>query len=117
MSGLSNVCALFVTTMVICLLAPVAEAELRNPYVVEDNSPQWFGDSATVDGHFGLENYSSGYVNGYLNLRFLTTHNQCCYASSAPSLFVTKSDPRLGYASADILLGTDTEVPFGGSSR
>src|SRR5690348_13398097 len=73
-------------------------AELRNPYVVETNSPQYFGDSQLVDGHYGLENYATSYENGYLHIFFTTTHDHCCFASYPPKLLIANKDPRLGYS-------------------
>jgi len=77
-------------------------AELRNPYIVEVNSPQLFGDSQNVDGHLGLENYSASYSGGYLHIYFTTTHGACCFASYPVELLVSDVDPRLGLSGGDV---------------
>jgi len=68
MNVVGKVCALLTVGIAATSVAPQAKAELRNPYVVEINIPQYFGDSQIVDGHYGLENYSATYVNGYLHI-------------------------------------------------
>ncbi|MBI3798168.1 MAG: peptidoglycan DD-metalloendopeptidase family protein [Deltaproteobacteria bacterium] len=90
--------ALLTVGIAVTTLPPYANAELRNPYVVETNVPQYFGDSQIVDGHYGLENYSATYVGGYLHIYFTTTHDHCCFAAYPPKLLVNQGDPRNGIA-------------------
>lgn len=72
----------------------IARADIKYPYVVDEKPQVVFGDSALVDGHQGLENYTVDYVGGYLHITYTYTHGSCCYAGFPPALYVTDVDPR-----------------------
>ena len=93
-----------------------AVAALQNPYVVEVNTPQVFGDSVEIDGRFGLQNYQTSYVNGYARILFTVSHHACCYPAYPPAILATKQDPRSGYQLADIIFrGAFTNVNAAGT--
>jgi hypothetical protein len=91
-------CAVLVVGF-ITAVPSMADAELRNPYAVENNVPQYFGDSVLIDGHYGLENYTADYRGGYLHIHFTTTHAGAAYAAYPPLILITAGDPRAGYGS------------------
>src|SRR3989344_2523836 len=69
-------------------------AEVLNPYVVDEKSQVLFGDSISVSEHYGLENYTNDYVNGYLHITFTYTHTDCCIANYPVRFYITNVDPR-----------------------
>src|SRR3989344_1090043 len=80
-----------------CLLFPITTfAGITSPYTVDESNINQvlFGDSTTVSGRNGLENYMTEYVGGYLHITFTYTHHGCCVADSPPKLYVTNVDPR-----------------------
>lgn len=87
---------LFITVFCIFLYSPVY-AEVSKPYFVDEKDQVIFGDSAIVDEHQGLQNYSYDYVNGYLHMSFTYSHASApfVWASYPAYLYVTDADPRL----------------------
>jgi hypothetical protein len=62
-------------------------------YTVDYKSQVIFGDSITVGGYYGLENYVAEYVGGYLRITYTTTHKTGTYANYPPILYVRSDDP------------------------
>jgi hypothetical protein len=72
-------------------------AEITSPYILDEKPQVLFGDSweiVSTTTHYGLENYSAEYVNNYLHITFTYSHNQCCFASYPPKLYITALDPQ-----------------------
>jgi pimeloyl-ACP methyl ester carboxylesterase len=77
------------------VISPITlSASISNPYVVDEKPQVIFGDSEEMDGHYGLENYSADYVDGYLRIRFTYTHAGCCLSTTTLFMYVTTDDPR-----------------------
>ena len=89
--------ASFIFTSVFSFAQEV-RAEILHPYVIDEKSQVIFGDSAELPEHFGLENYTNDFVNGYRHITFTYTHHSCCYASYPPLLYITDVDPRTSAA-------------------
>src|SRR3989344_9199368 len=70
------------------------EAEITSPYTVDEKAQVLFGDSTTVSGRNGLENYTYDYVGGFLHFTFTYTHHGCCFSDHPPRVYVTALDPR-----------------------
>ena len=89
--------ASFIFTSVFSFAQEV-RAEILHPYVIDEKPQVIFGDSAELPEHFGLENYTNDFVNGYRHITFTYTHHSCCYASYPPLLYITDVDPRTSAA-------------------
>src|SRR3989344_3355166 len=93
------------------LLPTIVLAEIKVPYVVDEITAEkpriLFGDSTEITAtstsgevitYYGLENYTTNYVNNYLHITFTYTHAAldtfCCYASYPPAVYITALDPR-----------------------
>lgn len=88
-------CKIIVGALFFAICLPLlARAEIKYPYVVDEKSPVTFGDSIASSTYYGLENYSTDYVNGFAHITFTYTHHQCCFASNPPIIYVTNVDPR-----------------------
>lgn len=72
----------------------LAYAAVTNPYTVDEKPQVLFGDSTSVLGHLGLENYVQDIVGGYIHITFTYTHSRCCFANFPPSVYITNTDPR-----------------------
>ena len=73
----------------------IAYAEIEEPYVLDEKDQVIFGDSGSaIDGHKGLENYTTEYVGGYLHVTYTYSHFQGFFASFPPIAYITAQDPR-----------------------
>ena len=74
----------------------VVFAEITRPLYTIDYKPQViFGDTVTVGGYRGLENYVAEYVGGYLHIKYSITHSNGSWASYPPFLYIRADDPSL----------------------
>jgi pimeloyl-ACP methyl ester carboxylesterase len=88
--------------LIICslLLIPTTfvNAEIVNPYVIDEKPQVLFGDSVLITStntlYQGLENYVHEYVGGYLHLTFTYTHSRFSFSDYPPRLYITTEDPR-----------------------
>lgn len=72
----------------------ITHATITTPYTVDEKPQVLFGDSTSVLGYLGLENYAQDIVGGHIHITFTYTHSRCCFASYPPSIYVTNVDPR-----------------------
>ncbi|MDO8565513.1 MAG: alpha/beta fold hydrolase [bacterium] len=72
----------------------LVQAEITNPYTVDEKVQVMFGDSTAVASYEGLQNYVTNYVNNYLHITFTYTHHRMAFASYPPLLYITEFDPR-----------------------
>ncbi len=83
--------------LLLSLMPLFAEAEISNPYVIDQKDTVDFGDAGFVtDGdvtYHGLQNYKYDYVNGYLHITYTITHQICCAAGYPPRVYVTNINP------------------------
>lgn len=86
-------------------------AQIQNPYVVDEKAQVIFGDSGfTVDGHLGLENYTTEYVGGYLHITYTYSHALNNFANFPPVLYITAQDPRT--TATPTVRSEETVIPF-----
>jgi hypothetical protein len=88
------------TLTTLCLLSVsfgwigTVSAEITNPYTIDEKSQVMFGDSVSVSGHEGLENYTYEYVGSYLHITYTYTHSALTVSDYPPLLYITNVDPR-----------------------
>lgn len=74
-----------------------ASADITYPYTVDEKPQIIFGDSVPIvtasSTYYGMENYTSDYVNSYAHFTFTYTHHFCCYTSFPPVIYITNVDP------------------------
>ncbi len=68
-------------------------AFISKPYTLDIKDMVIFGDTRTVDGHRGLQNYTQNYVNGFAHFTFTYTHERNYSSNYPPSAYITNVDP------------------------
>lgn len=84
---------LLIILIVFTVFSHKISAEIKIPYEADENPRVLFDDSIDL-GHYGLENYTADYVNGYLHISYTYSHGPSTAGEYAPLLYITRSDPR-----------------------